>query len=311
MAVLRRRRSDDAQRAVRRVSARWRPGDRPTSLSFPDGTTQTFAYDRLDLVRSKDRAGRTTTTTSYDALRRQVTIGDGLNRITRQTWCTRGSLSSVTDAKGNTTSWDRDVMARVTKETRTNGSFSTYAYDPTTGRLQSTTDPKQQVTTYSYSIDDSVASIAYTNAAIATPSVTMTSDPNYPRLATMTDGVGTTTYAYVPAGTQGAGQPATVDGPLAHDTITYTSDELGRQTTRSLNGVTTTWSFDTLGRVQSEVDPIGAFTFAYDGVTSRLQQLAYPNGQTSTYSYFGNTGDHRPQQIHHQTGSGATLSRFT
>ena len=102
-----------------------------------------------------------------------------------------------------------------------------------------------------------------------------------------------------------------VDGPLANDTITYTSDELGRQTTRSLNGVTTTWSFDTLGRVQSEVDPIGAFTFAYDGVTSRLQQLAYPNGQTSTYSYFGNTGDHRPQQIHHQTGSGATLSRFT
>ncbi len=96
------------------------------------------------------------------------------------------------------------MIARVTKETRANGSFSTYAYDPTTGRLLSMTDPKQQVTSYAYGIDDTVTSIAYTNAVIATPSVTMTSDPNYPRLATMTDGVGTTTYAYVPAGTQGA-----------------------------------------------------------------------------------------------------------
>jgi RHS repeat-associated protein len=202
-------------------------------------------------------------------------------------------------------------MARVTKETRANGSFSTYVYDATTGRLQSTTDPKQQVTTYTYGVDDTITSIAYSNAAIATPTVTMAYDPNYPRLAAMTDGIGTTTYAYVSPGTQGAGQPATVDGPLSNDTVSYTYDELGRQTTRTLNGVTTTWTFDTLGRIETEVDPIGTFTFAYDGVTSRLQQLAYPNGQTSTYSYSGNTNDRRLQEIHHQTGGGTTLSRFT
>jgi hypothetical protein len=77
-----------------------------------------------------------------------------------------------------------------------------------------------------------------------------------------------------------------------------------------LNGNTTTWHFDTLGRLQTEVDPIGTFTFAYDGVTSRLQQLSYPNGQTSTYSYYGNTQDRRLQEIHHQTGTGTTLSDF-
>ena len=292
------------------VTALYDAADRPTTVTFPDGTTQTFTYDRLDLVQTKDRAGRRATMT-YDALRRQVAVGDGLNRLTRQTWCTCGSLSSLTDAKGNTTTWDRDVMARVTKETRANGSVTTYVYDPTSGRLQSTTDPKLQVTTYTYGIDDSVSSIAYTNATIATPTVAMTYDPNYPRLATMTTaGYGETDYTYVPVGTLGAGQPATVDGPLANDTLSYTYDELGRQNTRALNGVTTSWAFDTLGRVQTEVDPIGTFTFAYDGVTSRLQQLAYPNGQTSTYSYFGNTGDRRLQDIHHQTAGGTTLSRF-
>jgi RHS repeat-associated protein len=293
------------------VTAQYDIADRPTTVTFPDATTQTFTYDRFDLVQTKDRAGRRSTMT-YDALQRQVAAGDGLNRITRQTWCTCGSLSSLTDSKGNTTSWDRDVMGRVTKETRANSSFSTYVYDPLNGRLQSTTDPKQQVTTYTYGIDDAVSSVAYTNAAIATPTVTMTYDPSYPRLASLsTTGYGQTSYTYVPVGTQGAGQPATIDGPLTNDTVSYTYDELGRQKTRTLNSVTTTWNFDTLGRVQTEVDPIGTFTFAYDGVTSRLQQLGYPNGQTSTYSYLGNANDRRLQDIHHQTGGGTTLSRFS
>jgi hypothetical protein len=47
------------------------------------------------------------------------------------------------------------------------------------------------------------------------------------------------------------------------------------------------------------------------GNSRNLRELAYPNGQTSTYSYFGNTGDHRLQDIHHQAAGGATLSRFT
>lgn len=109
---------------------------------------------------------------------------------------------------------------------------------------------------------------------------------------------------------EGAGRLAAIEGPLTNDTLTYTYDELGRQKTRSLNGVTTTWTYDTLGRLQSEVDPIGTFTLAYDGVSGRLQQLAYPNGQTSTYAYLGNAGERRLQEIHHKTGGGATLSRF-
>ena len=74
--------------------------------------------------------------------------------------------------------------------------------------------------------------------------------------ATTVDGIGTTTYTYHPAGQPGAGQVASVDGPLPDDTITYTYDELGRVVTRSINGAanTVTWTYDALGRIG--YDPI-------------------------------------------------------
>lgn len=52
-------------------------------------------------------------------------------------------------------------------------------------------------------------------------------------------GVGTTSYGYLAVtNTQlGAGQLASVDGPLANDTITYTYDELGWVKTQVIDGV--------------------------------------------------------------------------
>ena len=31
---------------------------------------------------------------------------------------------------------------------------------------------------------------------------------------------------------------------------------------------------------------LGTFSYTYDGVTGRLATVTYPNGQTSTYSYY-------------------------
>lgn len=49
-------------------------------------------------------------------------------------------------------------------------------------------------------------------------------------------------------------------------------DELGRVVTRAINGSanTVTWAFDALGRVTSEVNVLGTFTYGYGGVSSRL-----------------------------------------
>jgi YD repeat-containing protein len=95
--------------------------------------------------------------------------------------------------------------------------------------------------------------MACTNETIATPDVNFTYETNYPRLASMVDGTGTTTYSYKAAGTAGAGQVASVDGPLTNDTITMTYDDLGRMTSRLINGFgIASLDYDALGRLTEE-----------------------------------------------------------
>jgi RHS repeat-associated protein len=283
--------------------------DRPTRVTYPDGTYEESTYQRLDLATTRDRLGRVTRL-FYDPLRRLTATRDPLGRTVTQEWCGCGALEAVIDPKGNRTRWERDAQSRVTREVRADGSAATYTYGTTTSRVVQRTDAKAQIAHYAYYLDGRLQQVSYSNATIATPSVAVTYDAAYGRLSTMTDGNGTTTYTYVPMGQLGAGAAATVDGPLANDTITYGYDELGRVVSRTLASATTSWAYDALGRLSTLGDPIGTFTYGYDGQTSRVASVTYPNSQTSTYTYLPNTADRRIGEIHHKTPSGATLSRF-
>ena len=285
--------------------------NRLTRRTYPDATYEETTYQRLDAATERDRKGRITRH-FYDGLGRRTSTRDPQGRVITQVWCACGALDALLDANGNRTTWERDWQNRVTREVRADGVTDTlYTYDAS-GRLKTVTDPKNQVTTHTYATDNSLLTTVYTNATIPTPGVTYTYDPVYPRVLTMVDGIGTTTYAYKAPGVLGAGQVASVDGPLTNDTITYTYDQLGRVTVRAINGAanTVTWAFDALGRVTSEQNVLGTFTYTYDGVTSRLATVTYPNNQTSTYSYLPTNQDHRLQTIHHKYPGGATLSKF-
>ena len=143
--------------------------DRPTRVTYPDATAELLAYNRLDLSARTDRLGRTTRY-FYDPLRRLIATRDPAGRTITQQWCTCGSLDTLIDAKSQATTWERDVQARVTREVRADGMTATqYVYESTTNRLKTATDPKAQITTYTYSLDDSVQQVVYTNATIATP----------------------------------------------------------------------------------------------------------------------------------------------
>jgi YD repeat-containing protein len=153
---------------------------------------------------------------------------------------------------------------------------------------------------------------------------TMTYNESHQPL-TVTNASGqTTTYTYNPFGqletivspaTGGlsAGRLKRVDGPLDNDVITYGYDELGRVKSRAIDGVPLTYTYDALGRITAETNALGTFSYGYDGVTSRLSEVTYPNGQTTTYAYFGNPGDRRLREIHHKKPppNSSTLSRFT
>ena len=190
-----------------------------------------------------------------------------------------------------------------------------YTYENTTSRLQTVTDAQGQSTNYTYFVDNNLQQVSYTNAVVATPSVSYTYDPNYNRVLIMTDGMGLTTYAYnaiVSPPALGAGQLSSIDGPLDNDTITYSYDELGRLSDCSVNGSAnaTSIQYDTIGRTQATTNPLGAFNYAYVNATGRLDHVNYPGGQKTQYAYFDNLGDQRLKQIKNLDPSTAAISQF-
>jgi len=301
--------------------------NRPGKTTYPDGTYEQLIYDKLDVGQSRDRLGRITVNT-YNAIRQLVQVQDPLNRITHLDWCKCGALLRLTDPLGNATTWWHNVQGQLTAKFYPDGSKVSYVYETlssgsgpvvaATSRLKTVTDAMGQTTNYTYFLDDRVQQVSYGNATVATPSVSYAYDPLYPRLTGMIDGTGTTIYGYYPAGVLGAGQVSSVTNPLPNSGVTLGYDQLGRLTSRSINGTanTVTSSYDAAGRVNGVVNPLGSFVYNYVPNTSRLSSVAYPNGQVSNYSYYPNVGslvgngDHRLQQIQHLGVGGGALSAF-
>jgi len=305
--------------------------DRKTQVMYPDGTSEQFQYTdtvsgamTLDLTGSRDRAGRWTYR-HYDGNRKMDSMTDPLNRTTRYGWCTCGSLTSIIDPNGNVTAFNRDLQSRVYQKIFADMTTVDYLFEGQTepnsvgtlSRLKASTDALGRRTNYSYSLDNNISSINYTDTSGSpleppTPSVNYTYDPNYNRLATITDGTGVTTYAYYPVNSSpelGAGKLECIDGPWKNDTIFFTYDSLGRTLSRSVGGVAETVAYDSLGRQTTSDGVLGHFDRYYDGVTLRLRTLSYPNGQEANYSYFGNEQERRPQTVQNVV-AGENLSKF-
>jgi RHS repeat-associated protein len=279
--------------------------DRVTKVTYPDSTSQVYGYTFLDLTLQQDRAGRQTLL-EYDPVQQLARRTDPLGRVTRYQWCTCGAVKSVTDALGRTTVVRNDVQGRPISKEYADGSKVTFIYERTTSRLQQVIDEQSQITQYSYNPDDSLSAISYANTVIPTASVFFTYDSNYDRTVSMTDGIGTTRYTYVPVTVPaplGAGQLASVDGPLPSEMLTFSYDELGRRVSTSINGVASSSSFDAAGRVVAETNALGPFSYSYEGASGRLLLQSFPNGQTVERAYGNNLQDRALLGMTHRFGN--------
>ena len=285
--------------------------DRLTRLTYPNGDTQEWVYDKLDAVRHKDRLGKITHF-HFNSLRQLVALQDALGRTMNFEWCKCGKLQGFTDPQGKITKWKYDVQGRLIEKTYPDNTTVSYGYYTNVSWLHTRTDAMNQKTHYTYYPDNRLASISYSDTVHLTPSVTYNYSLTYPRLTSMTDGTGNTTYSYNPITpvALGAGQLATINGPLNADLITYTYDELGRVNERRINNVLTAFTYDDLERLATVTNPLGTFTNTYWNDTARLQQMDYPNGQRMVLDYYDNNGDQRLQQIHNLTTNNVTLSQF-
>jgi RHS repeat-associated protein len=294
--------------------------DRQTSVTYPDSTTDLTYYRNLDVDHTVDRQKRTIWN-QYDAIHELLQTTDPLGRTTKYTWCLCGGLSTLTDPNGNVTTWGLDTQGRVTSKTYADSTSISYVYETNESRLHAMTDARENVVTDSYNTDDTLSGISYTpgSGVAPTPNVHFGYDPVYNRVTSMTDGTGTTTRTYNPVnGVVGAGQLASVSMPIAGSlaTSTFTYDKLGRIVTRDVdhaktNANNSSTTYDVLGRVTNVSNALGAFTYTYVDETSRLSGVTYPSGTglSTSYSYFGNTGNQRLQEIKNMQGT-TQLSKF-
>jgi RHS repeat-associated protein len=299
--------------------------DRVTKISYPDGTADLYAYNfqsgsqsgkpSLDLRKHTDRLGRITAY-NYDADRRLISvtesISSGAGRTTKYDYYENGTLKDITDADGTVTHWEIDLESRPISKTYALGTSQaqteTYAYETNTSRLLSITDALSQVKTYSYAPDNRVTGITYTNAVNPTPNVTLVWDLYFPRFSSMTDGLGTTNYAYTAIGTSGALKLSSTDGPYNNDVIGLTYDTLGRLAGRNIPGGNETFHYDTIGRLTGHTTPLGLFSYGYLGETDQTSSRAVTNAGvtvSTNWGYDTNTNDRRLISI---TNSGVTRS---
>jgi RHS repeat-associated protein len=281
--------------------------NRITRITYPDGTTTDYAYDRLDVSSIKDRLGRATHFV-HDGNRKLIQQTNPLSRAITYAYHENGVLKSITDPKGNVTSWDIDIEGRPTVKRYADGTIESYAYEPRSGRLHSSTDARGYAKTYSYNSDDTVSAISY-SAASGTPNVSFDYDVLLPRVVAMRDGIGESRLSYGPFGQIGANKLVQEDGPYSNDTIDYTYDALGRVVSRTIDSATETFAYDSLGRMVKNVNALGAFDMRYLGQTRQIVSMASPKVGT-TWSYLGNIGDRRLDAIG-QIGAGRGFSYTT
>jgi len=249
------------------VSYGYDTADRVTEITYPDGTTDQYAWDKLDLAAFQDRQGHVWNY-AHDADRRLAAITDPLGDATQFGYWENGRLASLTDANGNTTSWSIDVEGRPTVKQYADGTAVGYAYENNRSRLKSVTDALGQTKQYAYARDDRVTGINYLNAVNPTPNVGFSWDGYFPRLTAMSDGTGTTQYSYVPPGALGALRLQQETGPVG--SMAYGFDALGRVASRLIGTSQETFQYDAIGRLVSHADGLGEFALAYLGETEQI-----------------------------------------
>jgi RHS repeat-associated protein len=254
-----------------------------TQVTDPLGNITHYTYDFNGNRLSSTDANRNATQSTYNYKNMLTQITDALNNVTSMAYGTSGcsscsgvdKLTSLTDAKNQTTAYEYDQAGRLTKETDSLGKITTYTYD-SKGNMHTRTSPDNKTITYTYDLNNRLTQKLYSDNTVAAfqyddagniiyagnsggIAYKFTYDNNN-RITQITDSNGRTiSYQY-----DAAGNRSTMTTPDSRQlTYAYNFNNL-------LTGITTT--------------DVGNFTFAYDA-NNRRTTRTMPNGTVSVYSY--------------------------
>ena len=192
------------------VTMTYGPAGRMLTRTPAGGGTETWTYSPRGVSNYVNQLSKTNTF-AYDAARRKTAETNANGDGTRFTYSAAGDLLTLTDGKGQMTTWKYDQYGRVTNKTDHLGSVMlNYKYDANR-RLTNRWSPAKGHTFYSYDPRGNLTFVDYTNS----PDITLSYDP-LNRVTNMVDAVGTTRYTF-----DSGGLLASEDGPWDSDTVTY------------------------------------------------------------------------------------------
>jgi RHS repeat-associated protein len=285
---------------------------RPTTVTYPDSSTVTFAYD-ANGNRTSTTESTGTTTWAYNALNLVTSETKGTDSISYG-YDAGGRKTSQTDQAGVTVTYGYDGMNRLTSASRGPTWNASYSYD-SNSNLVSQTNPNGTTVTLGHNSADWLTSVvnkksdgttlssftyAYNTDGLRS-SVTEADGSQvtygYDALHRLTSEVRTGTspynisYGYDPAGNRlnkvlnGVGTSYTYDDAnrlLSAGGTTYSWNANGNLLSKTEGGVTTNFSYNFDDQLVSISGPTSV-SFAYDGVGRRVSRTA--SGATTTFLF--------------------------
>jgi RHS repeat-associated protein len=226
------------------------------------GNSRMLEYDeRGNVIRETDALGKVTTRT-FDGNDQLLSETDPLGHTTRYTYDASRNLTEVEDPLGNRTRYTYDARGQVLTTTDPLGNTTRNTYD-NSGNLLESADPLGNVTSYSYDTRGN--------------------------LLTETDALGhVTSHVY-----DGRGNLISQTDALGH-AATYTYDRNGHRlsetTTRTLPGggtetLTTTFDFDSAGRLVATVQPDGSSTQSVYNALGQVSETIDPLGRRMVFTF--------------------------
>ena len=318
---------------------------RMLSSAGADGDTSTFTYDDLDRMTSATGADNTITRWNWaccflDEIRSGKMDGttEKVLRRVKQTHDKRGLLTSTTDTSGGTLRYGYDAAGRMASFKDAAGKETTWAYDGH-GRLATKTYPdnttetttwldmelpehvinrRGQLTRFTWGITRQPDQIlVYPTSSPA--SWTFYHEYSYDHWGRLTkldrrsstnvlESTHTLTHDLL-------GRVASLEGPWADDTLTWTYNNAARQVTRGATGgegaYTETVTADTLGRLATVVNPLGTFTMAYTGNTDQVTGITHSGGFDTAFAYTGQAQGRALASILSKIPGGATVAKHS
>jgi RHS repeat-associated protein len=258
------------------------------------GTT-TNVYDKENRPTQITLPNSTVTKFSYNTTGSLTSVIDAMNQVTNYGYDTYQNLTSQIDALGKTTSYIYDKLNRQTESKTPLGKIAKLEYDAN-GNITKRTDANGSITTYIYDTFNRLTKITYPD----TKTIAFTYD-NRGNMTQMVDPMGTSTFTY-----DEFDRRTSAKNPHGH-TIGYNYDKVGDMTKLTNPGsYAVIYGYDNAHRLTSVKD-WNLLETKYGYLKNNLVVTrTYPNGILTTYGY---DGANRLAAIDHKKST-TTLANF-